>query len=558
MKRKRKLSIFALMLVLTMCMSLVTAHAAPDYKMTIPASSGTIFNGSVGTNIKVTGTLTAMKPNKTYTFTIKENGSVEIYNYSSYDIPFCILDQQGYVLASENLLVQPGFDYYRVYLMAGTYMLFVGTEYPTGVDQIEYDLRLNIYPTYEDFPESPKKNNDTPDNADPMVLIKGVSGILCANEACQMKEKLSYPATDFYKFEVASDKDQSQTIKVDLTYTGPIKLYILKSDKNIVAYQPENLFEPVGGAVYKHFTDEFTLEAGVYYLGIEAKYECGSSYYNVSLKDVSRTTVYDYFGTFYTTIGESAQIFNKFDAAPLVVTDHWESFRPDVAEVTKLNDVNSVVGKKVGKTVIYGYPVKNGFSNSLIKLNAVVEFDDVLHTNKKYYYDAVYWAVDYGITAGYKDKNGDFTTFKPENECSRGQIVSFLWRMRGCPEPKKKPTYSDVKEGDYFYKAVAWAEEQGITGGYKDGTFRPQDPCTRAQIVSFLWRMAGTPEPTNNPSFSDVKNKNAYYYKAVAWADEAGITGGYKDGTFRPDNKCSRAQTVTFLYRYNEAYGGKG
>ena len=160
-----------------------------------------------------------------------------------------------------------------------------------------------------------------------------------------------------------------------------------------------------------------------------------------------------------------------------------------------------------------------------------------------YYYQPILWALEKGITTGTSD-----TTFAPYAPCTRGQVVTFLWRAAGSPEPASAENpFSDVNEGP-FYKAILWAVEQGITTGYDDGTFRPAASCTRGQIATFLWRANGSPElaSSENP-FSDVKD--GPFYQAILWAVEQGITTGYTDGTFRPDESCTRAHIVTFLYR---------
>jgi len=188
-------------------------------------------------------------------------------------------------------------------------------------------------------------------------------------------------------------------------------------------------------------------------------------------------------------------------------------------------------------------------------MEAIVEFTDVQHGKNLYYYDPVYWAVDNGITAGVKDRNGLYSLFAPQNDCTRAQIVAFLWRLQGCPEPKTITDFTDVSSSDYYFKAVCWAQENGIVGGYSDGTFRAKNVCNRGQIVTFLYRMNGCPKPESTSSpFTDVQNPKDYYYKAVLWAAESGITGGYSDNTFRPGNTCSRGQTVTFLYRYDKLF----
>ena len=161
-----------------------------------------------------------------------------------------------------------------------------------------------------------------------------------------------------------------------------------------------------------------------------------------------------------------------------------------------------------------------------------------------YYEDAVIWAVKKGITSG-----TSATTFNPDGSCTRAQAVTFLWRAAGSPEPKSAAMpFTDVPAGSYFEKAVLWAVENGITKGTSDTTFSPDASCTRAQIVTFLWRAGGSPAVSGNSAFSDVAS-DVYYAAAVAWAEKNGVTGGIGGGLFGSDNTCTRAQIVTFLYR---------
>ena len=162
-----------------------------------------------------------------------------------------------------------------------------------------------------------------------------------------------------------------------------------------------------------------------------------------------------------------------------------------------------------------------------------------------YYADAVEWAVANGITGG-----TTATTFSPNNPCTRAHAVTFLWRAAGEPEPKTTAMpFTDVAEGAYYYNAVLWAMENGITEGTTETTFSPDAPCTRAQIVTFLWRSEGKPAPQSAMGFTDVA-AGAYYFDAVAWAVENGITNGTSAATFSPYSTCTRAQIVTFIYRY--------
>ena len=177
---------------------------------------------------------------------------------------------------------------------------------------------------------------------------------------------------------------------------------------------------------------------------------------------------------------------------------------------------------------------------------AAPEFDDV--KPGAFYFDAVQWAVKNGITNG-TGKN----TFSPNDVCSRYQIVMFLWRAAGQPEAKAAVSFADVKPGDIFYEAVQWAVERGITKGTSSTSFSPFAPCTRGQIVTFLHRSAGSPTISGACNFSDVSS-GSFCHDAVIWASSEGITNGTSAGRFSPNEGCTRAQVVTFLYR---ASGGK-
>ena len=168
-------------------------------------------------------------------------------------------------------------------------------------------------------------------------------------------------------------------------------------------------------------------------------------------------------------------------------------------------------------------------------------FADV--ANSAYYVDAVEWMLKREVTQGTTD-----TTFSPNLNCTRAQIVTFLWRAAGSPEPKGTVSFADVSAGSYYAKAVAWAVENGITGGTGDGLFSPDATCTRAQSAAFLYRAAGSPAVSGNAGFSDVA-ADAYYAQAVAWAKEHGITDGIGGGLFGSANDCTRAQIAAFLWR---------
>ena len=169
-------------------------------------------------------------------------------------------------------------------------------------------------------------------------------------------------------------------------------------------------------------------------------------------------------------------------------------------------------------------------------------FADV--ADSAYYVRAVEWMLKREVTQGTAE-----TTFSPNLNCTRAQIVTFLWRAAGSPAPKGTVSFADVSAGSYYAKAVAWAIENGITGGTGDGLFSPDATCTRAQSAAFLYRAAGSPTVSGSAGFSDVA-ADAYYAQAVAWAKEHGITDGIGGGLFGSDSDCTRAQIAAFLYRY--------
>ena len=177
-----------------------------------------------------------------------------------------------------------------------------------------------------------------------------------------------------------------------------------------------------------------------------------------------------------------------------------------------------------------------------VKEGADVTFSDV--PEGAYYTDAVAWAVEKGVTSGTSG-----TTFSPNADCTRAQIVTFLWRAAGSPAPKSKESaFTDVVAGSYYETAVQWAVENGITSGTSATTFSPNAACTRAQTVTFLWRSQKSPADGAANSFTDVAD-GTYYTDAVKWAVKNGITSGTSTTTFSPNADCSRAQIVTFLYR---------
>jgi hypothetical protein len=218
------------------------------------------------------------------------------------------------------------------------------------------------------------------------------------------------------------------------------------------------------------------------------------------------------------------------------------SFCRELTSVTIPNGVTSI-GKNAFDSCQNLEDVYYSGSEAEWKNIAIGSDNEPLINATIHYNSAIAWSIENGITAETVE------TFAPDTSCTRSQIVTFIWRNAGSPEPTTNANpFTDVSGNDYYYKAVLWAVENGIISGTTNTTFSPNETCTRAQAVTFLWRENGEPS-SQGSTFSDVAN-DAYYAKAVAWAVENGITVGTSTTTFSPNNNCTRGQIVTFLYRY--------
>ena len=199
-------------------------------------------------------------------------------------------------------------------------------------------------------------------------------------------------------------------------------------------------------------------------------------------------------------------------------------------------------GRSIGVVKSYTFENVKRAHTIEVSFTRANEFIDV--PAGSYYYDAVLWAVENSITTG-----ASASRFDPNGICTRAQAVTFLWRTAGSPKPETRTMpFTDVPVGSYYYDAVLWAVENGITKGTSDTTFSPNMTCTRAQIVAFLWRSEKSPAAGTANPFADVKS-TAYYADAVLWAVKENITKGTTNTTFSPNADCTRAQIVTFLWR---------
>lgn len=213
---------------------------------------------------------------------------------------------------------------------------------------------------------------------------------------------------------------------------------------------------------------------------------------------------------------------------------------PDGTYYVEMIGAETQKGDSVNSPSAYSYPsaqfiVVVGETSSAATTGS---FSDVL--SGAYYADAVDWAVEKSITGG-----TTATTFSPNNTCSNAHILTFLWRANGSPESTTTSPFTDIQNGAYYYGAALWAAEEGLVSGT---SFNANEPCTRAKTMEFMWKAAGSPNASYDGRFTDV-SADTDYAQAVAWAVENGVTGGTTATTFSPDNTCTRGQIVTFLYR---------
>ena len=221
-------------------------------------------------------------------------------------------------------------------------------------------------------------------------------------------------------------------------------------------------------------------------------------------------------------------------------TVYWWSDDPDIVEIDQTGRIKAL---RAGRTYINA---KAGGDEYQDYSDIWVLFRDVAD-EESYFFSPVYWALDEGITTG-----TSATHFSPNAQCQRYQFVLFLWRMAGEPEPESGVCpFSDVKQSDLFYDAVLWAYENGITNGSDATHFSPYKDLSRAQVCTFLYRSAGSPSVSDGNPFADIPS-GEYYTDAVRWASREGVTNGTDSTHFSPYGICTRAQTVTFLYRMTE------
>ena len=359
-----------------------------------------------------------------------------------------------------------------------------------------------------------------------------------------------------------TDSDEGELVTSSTTVTKSVShtLYARWKMNLTVFYDPNGGTCDTVSRVHYLFETIYTPEAeweNHDFLGWYTQSEGGSKItyssrvtgcYNITIHAHWRTNAFGINGPASVVSGSG----DTFTADGLLPTESVTWSTSD-ASVGTIDDSGYFTGKKAGLVTITASLVGSDTISSSRTVRVL--FTDVAESNK-YFFDPVYWAFDNGITTGTSG-----TKFSPNDNCTRGQVVTFLWRAVGCPEPEGDNPFSDVTEDKFFYKAVLWAYENGITTGTSSNTFSPNAKCKREQIVTFLYRTAVYANSGNAPeytprdmNFPDVKETN-YFYDAVLWAYSTGITTGVNNNTqFGVGQNCVRGMVVTFLKRYKDAY----
>ena len=397
-------------------------------------------------------------------------------------------------------------------LNKGTYYLRIAKR--DYSDYGTYNFYYKFLPSGESFGETGKGTNNLISQANTIGLGKVYNAFIADNDEI-----------DYYKFTLNAPG------KINMVANNPEDLYVTYYilDKNGDTEYGDGWTYTSPG----ENKNSIVLSKGVHYIEfIRRNNRTGAFNFKIDFEGIK------FSDTVKTVVCGSQAQLSVDNAGRNKIT--WTSSNKSVAQVSS---EGVLMANKAGPVTIMAT-----VDGTTIKRNIQVLYKDVTDPDK-FWYEPTNALTNKGIVQGYDRQ----TTFKPENNCTRAQMVTFLWRLKGTPNPKASTTkFKDVKKNAYYFKAVIWATERGITTGYSKTSFKPNNVCTRAQTVTFLWRMAGKPTPkTTTNKFKDIGKKD-YFYKAVLWASEKKIVEGYSNKTFRPQNKCTRRQMVTFLYKYSK------
>ena len=498
------------------------------------------FNETAGGTNNSIATASAISTGKTYYGQIACNDSKDIYKVTLstsgrvnvritayiYETDYFIYDTDG------NKVWEKTYQYWNdtseeynldenVDLTSGTYYFSVQQHGSTG----NYNFKLSFTGANESFNETTGGINNTTATASAISTGTTYYGQIACNDS-----------KDIYKFTLS----RSGKVNIRLTaYIYETDYYIYDANGNKVW---EKTYQYWNSTSEEYNLDEnVDLTSGTYYFSVQQ--HSGTGNYNFLIGGTNNPCSNGHtWGSFAVikqptctepgTKNRTCTVCSVTESVPIEALGHnWDS-----GTITKPATMN-----ETGTRTYTCSRCRTTRTETIPKLGSY--FSDVPET--AYYVKPVAWAVEQLITSG-----TSATTFSPNADCTRAQVVTFLWRSAGSPSPKSSYNpFNDLRSDAYYYKAVLWAVENDITSGTSTTTFSPDATCTRAQVVTFLWRFEGKPYPDSysNP-FKDVKASN-YYYTAVLWAVDNKVTSGTASNTFSPNDTCTRAQVVTFLYR---------
>ena len=574
--------IYSLLLALVMVFGLlpVTALAADDTEPndTLPTAQEFTICDTINGSISEEGCV------DWYKFTLEESGRVTL-KMTSY--------MQYYTLSFYNWDGEPIWIYhdkewdptagmrtdsYSTDITEGTYYIRVtGHKYIQNVNYSPLSTGKYVLKTdYVNANATEIEENDTIAQSNTLPLNSSINGQIAINDD-----------PDFYQIELPA----SGRLNLDLTaYMNYVSIALYNEDGNMVWSDHDNTWDT--SSHMQHLTYPVDLIEGIYYVKITGhkyihnvtssptctgNYTLRVDYINANTNEVEPNNSFsdaqwvspnkqiigqiatnDSLDFFKFTLTRNMALtldFNSYMAYySLQIYDEtgnriWydldNGWDPSAQSRHDLYTINLAKGTYTLSVLCdrYANGAVTSTGNYSFKLNTENPFKDT--PAGSFYYDSVLWAVEQGITSG-----TDATHFSPNGKCQRAHVVTFLWRAAGSPAPKSADNpFVDVKPADFYYKAVLWAVENGITTGTNATHFSPNGICNRAQVVTFLWRAQEKPAPTSTEHpFTDV-TKGQFYYEAMLWAVENEITNGLTATTFGPNAACNRAQVVTFLWR---------
>ena len=577
--KKRALSLLlALVMVLTVLPVTALALEESEPNNTIPTAQEFEICDTIN------GSISEKKGVDWYKFTIEESGNISLKLTSFMQwYTISLFDAEG-----TSLWVYGGYEWdatagmrtdsYTSDLIAGTYYIRITGDQYLNLDRGHATGDYILKTDYVNANATETEVNNNIANANDLPLYGSVNGQIAINDNC-----------DFFQITLPA----SGLLTINLTAKMPwASVALYNEDGNCIWLDDHNNWD--SSALVQHLSFSMHLIPGKYYIKVTGDeylnldrahttgtYTLGVDYVNANANEIEpnnstataqwiipnkqisgQIAMNDSMDFFQFTLAKDMELTIDFtsymqyyalqvynEAGDRIWYDDsngWDASsksRHDLFKVT-LTAGTYVMCVTSDESVTYDRGHSTG--NYTFKLNTENPFSDV--PTGSFYYDPVLWALENGITTG-----ATATTFDPNGSCLRAHVVTFLHRAAGNPAPTAANNpFTDVKTSDFFYKPVLWAVEKGITNGVSATEFGSFANCNRAAVVTFLWRAAGQPEPasTENP-FTDVKTGD-FFYKAVLWAVENGITNGVDATHFGPTAACNRAQVVTFLYRaYN-------